>query len=57
MLCTHLWRGLPSGFSASVLPTKVLYVFLLALMHGTYPTHLILRDLINQIMYCDDCKS
>jgi hypothetical protein len=43
-LCLDLSSGLlPSGF-----PTKTLYTLLLSLIHATYPTHLILLNLISQ---------
>jgi hypothetical protein len=45
-LSSHLRLGLPSGLFHSGIPTKILYIFLLAPMRATCPVHLILLNLI-----------
>jgi hypothetical protein len=46
ILSTHLRLGLPSGFFPSGFPTNNLYAFLFSPISATWPTHLILFDLI-----------
>ena len=46
MLSSHLRLGLPSGLFLSGFSIKTLYTTLLSPIHATFPTHLILLDLI-----------
>jgi hypothetical protein len=45
-------RDLPSGLFPSGFCTKTLYAFMLSRVRSTYPTQLILLDLI--IMFCEE---
>jgi hypothetical protein len=45
-LPTYLCLGLHSGLFPSGFPTNILYAFLFSPIRATYPTHLILPDLI-----------
>jgi hypothetical protein len=55
-LSTHLRLGLPSDLFLSGFPTNILHAFLLSPIHATYPAHLILLDLIIQIIYGEEYK-
>ena len=48
---SHLPLGLPSGLFPSGLPTKTLYTPLLSSIHATFPAHVILLDLIENIVH------
>jgi hypothetical protein len=56
ILSTHLCPGLPSGLFPSGFTTNILYAFLFSPMHATWPDHLILLDLIIQIVLGEDYK-
>jgi len=49
--------GSSSGFSPLGFPTKTLHAPLLSPIHATCPTHLILLDLINQILFGEQYSS
>jgi len=46
---SHLCLGLPSGLFPSVFPTKTFYAFLISPMSDTWPSHLIILELITLI--------
>jgi hypothetical protein len=48
--------GLPSGLLLSGFPTKILYAFLFSPIRDTCPAHLILLDLIIQILLGKEYK-
>ena len=48
ILSSHLYLGLTSSNFVSGLPTKTLYAPLLSFIRATYPTDLILLDLLTQ---------
>jgi hypothetical protein len=50
ILCTDLSLGVPSVLLSFGFPTKILYTFLISSMHANCHAHLILLDLITQIM-------
>jgi hypothetical protein len=50
ILCFHLRQGLPSGFLPLGRHTKTVYAPLLSLIYSTRPAHLILLDVITQII-------
>jgi hypothetical protein len=52
----HLCRCLSSGLFTSCFPTKILYAFLISLMHTTCPAHLILFHLTIQIIFSEAYK-
>jgi hypothetical protein len=47
----HLQLGLPSDLLRSDFHVKILYAFLISATRATYPTHLILLDLITRITF------
>jgi hypothetical protein len=51
ILFSYLCLGLPNGLFPSDFPTKILYVFLISLMHATCAAHIILLDLITPITF------
>jgi len=53
ILSSHLRLGLPSVLFPSGFPTKTLYTTILSPIRATRPTHLMLLDLIIQIL-CDE---
>jgi hypothetical protein len=53
---SHLRLGLPSGLFPSGFHTKTVHTFLPSPMRATYPTHLILLDLICLIISGDEYK-
>jgi hypothetical protein len=57
ILSSHLCLGLPGGLLHLGLPTKILYAPLLSSLHATCHTHLILLDLITQIIFGDEYRS
>jgi hypothetical protein len=56
MLSTHLRLGLPIGLFPSGFLTNNLYVFFFSTIRTTWPTHLILLDLIILIIFTEDYK-
>ena len=57
ILCRHLRLHHPSGLFPSGFPTKTLYTSLFSPIHAMYPAHLILLDLITQIIYDEEYRS
>jgi len=51
ILFSHLHLGIPSSFFISGFPTKILYEFLISSIRATCPAHIILLDLITQIIF------
>ena len=57
ILSSHLSLALRSGLFPSGFPTKTLYAPVLCPICDTFPTHLILLDLITQIILGEEYKS
>ena len=57
IISSHLCLSFPSGLFASGFPTKTLYTPLLSPIHAICPTHLILLDLITQIIFGEEYRS
>ena len=57
ILTSHLCLGLPSGLSPSDFPAKTLYATLLAPICATCPAHLILFNLITQMIFGEEYRS
>ena len=57
ILSSHLCLGLPSGLFPSGFPNKTPYKPLLSPICATCPTHLILLDLITQIIFDEEYRS
>ena len=57
ILSSHLGLDLPSGLFLSRFPTKILYVPLLSPIGATYPTLLILLDLITRTLLGEEYRS
>jgi hypothetical protein len=55
-LSTHPCLGLPSGLLPSSFPTYILHAFLLYPIRATCPGHLILLDLVTQIILGEEYK-
>jgi len=51
ILSSHPCLCLPSGLFPLGFQTKMLYAFLISPMHAVCPAHLIILDLITQLMY------
>jgi hypothetical protein len=56
MLFTHLSLGLSSGLFHSGFPAKILYAFLFAPIHATFPAHVMLLDLVILIILGEEYK-
>jgi len=56
ILSSHLWPCLPSGLFPSRFPTKILYAFLVSLIHAAYSAYFILLDLTTLIIFYEAHK-
>ena len=56
ILSFHLCLVLPSGLFPLGFPTKTQYAPLLSPVHATCPAHLILLDLITQMIFVGECR-
>jgi hypothetical protein len=56
ILSSHLRLGLPSCLCPSGISSKIVYAFLIFLIHATCPAHLILLDLITVIIFDEAYK-
>jgi hypothetical protein len=56
ILSSHLPPHYPSGLYLGF-PNKILYAFLIASMHATFPAHLILPDVVTLKTYGEEYKS
>jgi len=57
ILSSHLCLGLPSGLFPSGFPITILYATRLSHVRATCPAHLILHDLITQIIFGEAYRS
>ena len=57
ILPSHLLLGLPSGLFPSGFPTKTLYTPLLSPIRATFHGHLVLLDMITQIIFGQQYRS
>jgi hypothetical protein len=57
ILSPYICLGLPSGLSLSGFTTNTLYAFLFYTMCATWPTHLIILDMIYLLICDNECKS
>jgi hypothetical protein len=56
MLVLHLCLGLLSFLVPSDFPTRMLYKFLISLIHATYPVHIALHNLVTLIIFGEEYK-
>ena len=57
ILSSHLHLGFPSGVCSSGFPTTILYAPLLSPLHATWPTHIVLLNLIAWIIIGEKYRS
>jgi hypothetical protein len=56
MLVLHLCLGPLSFLVPSDFPTRMLYKFLISLIHATYPVHIALHNLVTLIIFGEEYK-